>query len=92
MLTVLNGTFKLNSPYLTDIVNDICELDIMYSTMRTVFKNQGLCYALLVILLYRDRGYISNDHDRIPANTKHVYYICTMLHQRQRRWSYIVQM
>ena len=27
-----------------------------------------------------------------PANTKHLYNICTMLDQRRRRWSNIVQM
>ena len=27
-----------------------------------------------------------------PANTQHLYNICTMLHQRRRRWSNIVQM
>ena len=27
-----------------------------------------------------------------PANTKHLYSICTMLYRRLRRWSYIVQM
>ena len=27
-----------------------------------------------------------------PANTKHLYNICTMLDQRQRRWAGVVQM
>ena len=27
-----------------------------------------------------------------PANTKHLYYICTMLAQRRRRWAGVVQM
>ena len=28
----------------------------------------------------------------IPANTEHLYNICTMLDQRRRRWADIVQM
>ena len=28
----------------------------------------------------------------IPANTKHLYDICTMLDQRRRRWASVVQM
>ena len=28
----------------------------------------------------------------IPANTIHLYYICTMLVQRRRRWADVVQM
>ena len=32
------------------------------------------------------RGY------NIPVNTKHLYNICTMLDQRRRRWSNVVQM
>ena len=28
----------------------------------------------------------------IPANTKHLYNICTMLDQRRRRWADVVQM
>ena len=28
----------------------------------------------------------------IPANTKHLYNICTMLAQRRRRWADVVQM
>ena len=28
----------------------------------------------------------------LPANTKHLYNICTMLDQRRRRWSDVVQM
>ena len=28
----------------------------------------------------------------IPANTKHLYNICTMLNQRRRRWDNVVQM
>ena len=27
-----------------------------------------------------------------PANTKHLYNICTMLDQRRRRWDDVVQM
>ena len=27
-----------------------------------------------------------------PANTKHLYNICTMLDQRRRRWAVVVQM
>ena len=30
--------------------------------------------------------------DGDPVNTKHLYTICTMLDQRRRRWSSIVQM
>ena len=30
--------------------------------------------------------------DSNPVNTKHLYYICTMLDQRRRRWADIVQM
>ena len=30
--------------------------------------------------------------DTIPANTKHLYNICTMLDQRKRRWADVVQM
>ena len=29
---------------------------------------------------------------RVPANTKHLYNICTMLDQRRRRWADVVQM
>ena len=32
------------------------------------------------------------DRSDYPANTKHLYNICTMLDQRQRRWADIVQM
>ena len=28
----------------------------------------------------------------IPASTKHLYNICTMLGQRRRRWAAVVQM
>ena len=28
----------------------------------------------------------------LPANAKHLYKICTMLEQRRRRWSDVVQM
>ena len=28
----------------------------------------------------------------LPANTKHLYDICTMLDQRRRRWADVVQM
>ena len=31
-------------------------------------------------------------HSNNPANTKHLYNICTMLDQRQRRWADVVQM
>ena len=30
--------------------------------------------------------------DKLPANTKHLYDICTMLDQRRRRWADVVQM
>ena len=31
-------------------------------------------------------------HNAYPANTKHLYNICTMLDQRRRRWADVVQM
>ena len=31
-------------------------------------------------------------HPHIPANTKHLYNICTMLARRRRRWADVVQM
>ena len=31
------------------------------------------------------------NHNNFPADTKHLYNICTMLDQRLRRWSNIVQ-
>ena len=31
-------------------------------------------------------------HGQYPTNTKHLYNICTMLDQRQRRWADVVQM
>ena len=37
---------------------------------------------------------MSNEPGRtdVPVNTKHdLYYICTMLNQRQRRWADVVQ-
>ena len=32
------------------------------------------------------------EFDTSPANTKHLYNICTMLDQRRRRWADVVQM
>ena len=34
----------------------------------------------------------SGECDDNPANTKHLYKICTMLDQRRRRWAGVVQM
>ena len=31
-------------------------------------------------------------HNLVPANTKHLYNICTMLVQRRRRWAGVLQM
>ena len=38
------------------------------------------------IVVHEGRFYIN------PANTKHLYNICTMLEQRRRRWADVVQM
>ena len=40
-------------------------------------------------------GLVENIHlyaISVPANTKHLYNICTMLDQRRRRWANVVQM
>ena len=42
--------------------------------------------------LYVHKGGLKPDSFHIPANTKHLYNICTMFGQRRRRWADVVQM
>ena len=42
------------------------------------------CWRGGSLVAWAERGY--------PANTKHLYNICTMLDQRRRRWADVVQM
>ena len=36
------------------------------------------------------KGYLFAKQQIIPANTNHLYNICTMLRQRRRRWAVVV--
>ena len=59
-------------------------------------------YNLSKIRLYKNRASPHRDDaivgtnvyltGYIPVNTKHLYYICTMLDQSRRRWADVVQM
>ena len=57
--------------------------------------------VMIVLVIHNLDGAHSNDHNHqvlirmlmcVPANTKHMYNICTMLDQRQGCWADDVQM
>ena len=59
---------------------------LMKTGQQTKTKKQ----ILMMDLKWRDRFIVSEWVN--PANTKHLYSICTMLDQRRRRWADVVQM
>ena len=62
-------------------------LSLSYISLSHVFSLIPLSRSSLQI--YLSLSLITSE---IPANTWHLYNICTMLDQRRRRWAYVVQM